>query len=172
MRLIMIIVACAACGIGVDPGGPGVAPQEQALSGTRLKVRFVQGDDGSKSVLGFRDTQRNEDCSFVEAEDGRQRCLPDFMFAKTGPRFFDPQCSIPIFASACVAASYGYIAAEACPFRPAIYSLEATVPSAIYGNALGSCDLIGSGSSAGIQFFRGTHVDPTAFAVGTITVEK
>ncbi|MBI5495172.1 MAG: hypothetical protein HY904_09085 [Deltaproteobacteria bacterium] len=49
----------------LEVGGEPAAPH----------ARYVQGTDGSRRYLGHRDTQRNEDCAFVNTTQG-WRCLP------------------------------------------------------------------------------------------------
>ena len=49
----------------------------ETKSGTRLKMRYYVGEDGSKQpLLGWHDTMRNEDCYFQKAEDGKLHCIP------------------------------------------------------------------------------------------------
>lgn len=55
---------------GDSPSGPG-----STTSGSRIKAKILTAEDGTKTPLGFRDTARNEDCSF-QMVDGRFRCLP------------------------------------------------------------------------------------------------
>src|SRR5438105_4184598 len=88
LMVVMSLIACGApapggggngggsSGAGGGSGGAGVDLDHEALSGTRLKTQYIQGDDGSRSFLGFFDTQRNEACTFGRAEDGKIRCLP------------------------------------------------------------------------------------------------
>lgn len=47
-----------------------------ATSGKRLRARYYVGEDGSRQFVGWHDKERNEDCSFSVAEDGKTRCLP------------------------------------------------------------------------------------------------
>ena len=46
-------------------------------SGTRLKVNYYAGADGSKQTYGnMHDSMRKEDCYFQTASDGTTRCFP------------------------------------------------------------------------------------------------
>jgi hypothetical protein len=46
-------------------------------SGTRLKMNYYAGADGSKQSAGtLHDSQLNVDCTFTTASDGTLRCLP------------------------------------------------------------------------------------------------
>lgn len=55
---------------GDSPSGPG-----STVSGSRIKAKILTAEDGTKTPFGFRDTARNEDCSF-QMIDGKLRCLP------------------------------------------------------------------------------------------------
>ncbi len=91
--LLAASVGCGGAGGGSGTGGQGgsgggssagggngnsigAAFDREALSGTRLKTRYLQGEDGSRAPMGFFDTTRNVPCSFSLSEDGQQRCLP------------------------------------------------------------------------------------------------
>jgi hypothetical protein len=41
-----------------------------------LKLRYYEASDGAKQFLGWRDSERNEDCGFGIHADGSTRCLP------------------------------------------------------------------------------------------------
>jgi hypothetical protein len=70
-------------------------PDAEAESGSRLKAKYYVGADGSKQfAFIWRDTERNEDCSFQRAEDGSLRCLPP---AGAAPSYFaDAACTQPV----------------------------------------------------------------------------
>src|SRR5262249_33845244 len=54
-----------------------VSAVEQAGDGTtRLRGQYLAGEDGSRSLVNWYDSQRSEPCSFRIAADGRYRCLP------------------------------------------------------------------------------------------------
>lgn len=72
-----------------DPVGSAKADPTQ--SGTRLKVKYYAGSDGSQQVSLMHDSQRNEDCSFQLAADGNIRCLPSG--AEAYVYFADSGCS-------------------------------------------------------------------------------
>jgi hypothetical protein len=50
---------------------------EWYMSGSRLRVRYLIGADGSRQFLGFVDLQRTEACVFTQAL-GDYRCVPEF----------------------------------------------------------------------------------------------
>jgi hypothetical protein len=80
-------------------------------SGSRLKGKYLLGEDGSKEYqyrvtekLGapqgavgavWWDSQRQEDCIFGPAGDGQKRCMP-FEGANWAGGYADSQCAIPI----------------------------------------------------------------------------
>jgi hypothetical protein len=74
------------------PAGPQ-GPGGFNLSGQRLKVRYLAGQDGSQQFFGWHDSMRNEQCSFFDImNDGQYRCLPSF--AGVAPfAFSDPACT-------------------------------------------------------------------------------
>ena len=54
---------------GGGPGGGG-EPSDGTIdhtSGSRLRVRYLAGADGSREFIGFFDNQRNENCCLVAA---------------------------------------------------------------------------------------------------------
>jgi hypothetical protein len=117
----------SAVGAKVDP-----VPNAIADSGSRLKARFLKGDDGTKdyqlinvmAVNGvdnhiyaegrYLDSMRNEDCAFSTAADGAMRCLPIGAFeAGTLSTFKDSSCTQPIV---------GFTTPPpGCPFTPPAY---------------------------------------------------
>lgn len=56
------------------PSGPGVA--RIGTSGTRLKQVAWQTADGARQLVGFYDTQRQEDCAVTPWDDGNTYCTP------------------------------------------------------------------------------------------------
>jgi hypothetical protein len=47
-----------------------------AVSGSRLRAKYVTSADGARQFVGWYDSQRQEDCRFDVAEDGETRCMP------------------------------------------------------------------------------------------------
>jgi hypothetical protein len=91
------------------PPGPSGGDGERTdhTSGTRLRVRYHAGADGSREFLGFFDNQRNENCYFQKASDGLTRCLPStkaVYFSYGGGYYADAACSqriLPVQANEC-----------------------------------------------------------------------
>jgi hypothetical protein len=153
-------------------GHGGMLPSANAdEAGSRLKANIIKGTDGSKHYVGtFHDTQRNEDCSFKPAVDGKTRCLPDAAF--TGPYFEDATCmnalvSVP---SACVAPAYGAKAA-ACGLGQNIYKIGAkSTTTTPYVSAPGGC-MAGTAPPNASLYTLGAEQAPTAFVEGTAATE-
>lgn len=61
---------------GLITGEPLNGSGQMLVGGSRLKVQYVLGADGSKQLLGFRDTQLNFGCSFYPITGGGVACIP------------------------------------------------------------------------------------------------
>jgi hypothetical protein len=105
---LALAVLLAACGgaEGPDVADAGGLPGPDATtgkttrdlyqSGTRLKARMLVTADGAKAFVGWRDTVRNENCSFWNTADGKLRCLPTACAGpiSTPPRMYaDENCT-------------------------------------------------------------------------------
>ena len=67
------------------------------VSGSRLKARYASTPDGAKVFMGWYDSQLNEKCTFMLAEDGNMRCLPSAAYEQIissayEKAFLDSQC--------------------------------------------------------------------------------
>jgi hypothetical protein len=158
---------------GGSSSGPGI--DREALSGSRLKNRYLEGDDGSKMPLGFYDTARSENCGFATADDGRWRCLP-----LEGILYYDPQsatkhfadaaCTQPIVATSSpggCAAPYAYHNTPACPVTWSLYPATWYTPTVVYAHHnVDTCDA--EAPAAGSAYYRvGPKIAPTEFVAGT-----
>lgn len=68
-------------------------------SGTRLKAKYYAGSDGSRSpLLTWYDSQRAEDCNWMVATDGVNRCLPtSYAMVVSGSSFYaDASCTLVV----------------------------------------------------------------------------
>lgn len=63
-------------GGGPITGEPLNGTGQTLVGGSRLKVQYIQGGDGSRQLVGFRDTVLNFGCSFYPTEGGGAACLP------------------------------------------------------------------------------------------------
>lgn len=174
------------------PGGPpgpsdGDGARTDHTSGTRLRVRYVAGSDGSRVFEGFFDTQRQENCTFnsrlVRAGDGTIRCLPSERLTYQSNFYFqDPSCLQRIAAALktecppVYAASYS---TDRCPLTMTVYRLDA--PFALpeggtlyYLNSSAQC-VAYPGTSFLVQsndlYVVGGEIFPSNFVEGSSAVE-
>jgi hypothetical protein len=59
------------------PDAPPPDPNEGAVNGSRIKLRWYKTQDGLKTFKELFDSQRNEVCSAQEFSDGKTHCAPD-----------------------------------------------------------------------------------------------
>lgn len=86
------------------------AMADEPVSGSRLKARYLVGDDGSKQWnYGWYDTQRKENCAFGTAADGKTRCLPTAGGYAYGSYFADAACSQEVTGVGCSGPAPKYI---------------------------------------------------------------
>jgi len=64
------------------------------VSGTRLRVNRIAGDDGSLTPIGLYDLDIGAPCTFAPAEDGIRRCLP-LSVENAQLSYSDSACSQP-----------------------------------------------------------------------------
>lgn len=186
MRALILIglVACGSPGPGGTGGGSGTGGggtgtaggvgsqlDRQALSGTRLKVQYVAGDDGSRQFWGFRDTMRNENCNFATAEDGVLRCLPTGDVPVRSSDFYaDSACSefaFTRYGAPCPVQNYGVAFPLTCPQRSEVYALQPI--SSVYVRTGTGC--FTSTPDPMYRLFRGTKVPASSFAGGSLQTE-
>lgn len=92
-------IVCAACnsnGSGIQPlPSEDFAPlstddPSAGASGSRLKKRVIEAEDGTRQFVGWFDSARGENCTFIQGPDGVQRCMPTELVHKiTGPSGLD-----------------------------------------------------------------------------------
>src|SRR5262245_16640517 len=103
---------------GTEPRGSGGADADAgatsgAVPGSRIKMRWYVGDDGSRQLAGAYDSEREESCTWQLASDGQVRCLPQI--TAWGRYWADSECSTePLFASDCENAKYGGSSEQSC----------------------------------------------------------
>lgn len=162
-------------------GGIGAQLDRQALSGTRLKVRYVAGEDGSRQFAGFRDTMRNENCTFALAEDGMTRCLPfdSSLTALQEIVYEDSTCNQPaaVLDRRCQTPKYAvFTLFDRCPASYEFFpvAMEVTPPMLYRKNPAGTaCSqvMIGTLPSSQGVFRLNAKVAPSAFVAGSIQTE-
>ena len=137
-------------------------------SGTRLRARTYVGDDGSRQFAGWHDSERNEDCAFAQAGDGKLRCLPTAVFASY---FTDAQCTAPaiIVASCTPLPNYARTGTgvSGCINYGPITSVGATV-STIFSGPSCTQGVVPAGYTA---YSVGAEIPPTSFVAATEQVE-
>jgi hypothetical protein len=159
--------------------------KEGLKSGTRLKQRFVMGEDGSQRHIATWDSKLNLECAFEEAEDGKQRCLPAntanpklVLGDRTWLLFRDAACSDRIaFSSLCAPAARYVRYVDTCGGKVRLaVAMEMAMPTrAYYRYTDGTCNpLTVSTWEPGkeLRFYSfGAPVAPEDFVSGTIVTE-
>src|SRR5262249_30139705 len=107
------------------------AKADDTTSGTRLKAKYMAGEDGSRMPWGLYDSQRSEDCVFVTAADGSTRCMPLTAgnYAALGSYFSDANCTLEVALTAKCTLAPKYLVryvAPACGASATSYSVYAT----------------------------------------------
>ncbi len=167
---MLVVDAGSGTGGSGAAGGAGGSVQRQAselyASGSRIKMRAGRTADGAAQFLGWRDTQRNENCSF-RVFAGQLRCVPDFLFITPNGYYADAACSVPAApASATACQQPGYVGTtDTCGMATHIYITGAV--SAAYLKAGTSC----VAAAPTMAVAAGAEVDPASFAAVTESVE-
>lgn len=141
----------------------------------RLVPTFVW-PPGPNSVLvpGWHDTERDVDCSFAIASDGKTRCLP--VAAKAGVFFTDDACkstslvAVPAETECLGGARFARTVSSACPATTTVYALSDKafdLPGASIVNGPDRCAKVGGVTAAR----EATVVDPAQFVEGVPSVE-
>lgn len=161
-------------GMGGALGDPVPPAQAEPSAGSRLKPKYRLGDDGAKEYLAglWFDSQRNEDCTFTLASDGKTRCMPP----GTEFRYYtDAGCTTPmvLLQNACAAPRYGIANADAaCGVDPTslhLFAIGAAVsPAMIYGKSGASCFAIGPTSPDYQYFAVGAEIPASSFVSASV----
>jgi len=155
-----------------DPVPPASA---EPAAGSRLRPRYRLGDDGAKEFLAgaWFDSQRNEDCTFTLASDGKTRCMPP----GTEFRYYaDASCTqaMVLLQNACAPPRYGITNSDAaCGLDPSsvhVYAIgAATSPPMIYGKSGASCFAIGPSTPDYQYFIVGAEIPASSFVAASVT---
>lgn len=151
----------------------------EPTSGSRLKAKYRVGDDGSKAYLPYiwYDSQRQEDCYFTVAADGKERCLPTTSVASAGVFFADAACSTPVpywYANCSVkyVLTYGANMCLAVSGAAHIYDLGAPVnPPVLYTKSGNSCVSAGAPNPSYSYYSMGPEVSPSSFVASTVQID-
>jgi hypothetical protein len=153
-----------------DPVPPASADTNQ--SGTRLKVKYYAGDDGSKAFAGFYDSQRKEDCSFRTAADGVSRCMPTTNAVFSG-YYADMTCTQPVVVVPAGCSTPTYVLQTDVSCNPVSDLLSVGVSysgSSIYVLSGTTCTGTSGTGSGAAYFYLGSEVPPSSFVAGTLQV--
>lgn len=143
-------------------------------AGTRLVPALVWPALGETLTSGWHDAERDVDCTFAVAADGKMRCLP---VASTAALFFtDEACKSPTLTAvlnqpSCIGARrFALVPSATCPQTTTVYALGTNVrtlgPSSTETSP-GRCVKVAGASSA----VDATVVDPTQFVEGVVATE-
>jgi hypothetical protein len=187
----VIYVALAACngaehakphaGGSQGAGGGGITdpvPSAKAdpASGSRLKAKFRTGDDGSKEYLSgvWYDSERQEDCIFTTAGDGKERCMPPSQATLTV--FSDAACTQPIaVGSAACPPKYAMMPEQASCGASLLraYAIgAAATPAKVYVSAGGSCFEAGPADPSASYYQVGAEVPASSFVGSAVQYQK
>ncbi len=156
---------------------PAVSANE---SGSRIKAKWLVGDDGSRQHQGWYDSQREEDCSWSAGTDGSRRCLPGG--AGVSGHFTDSACTARIFAvttANCTNLGLNYIAQSDCsavfPYSYEIHTLSSvplTPGTAVYSMSGENC--VGAVIPDNVYAYHSSTgvIPPSSFARGTVQTDQ
>jgi hypothetical protein len=171
-----------------DPVSEAAADPNQ--SGTRLKVQFYAGADGSKLGTGAMfDSQLNVTCYFGEASDGTIRCLPvpssNTVTIATQNFFSEASCTQALgvaLGGACAAPPtvISMSVTNACTTTTTTYQAGSQFTGTLYQSSSTGCAALSSASQAalvadGFKFYSlGAQIpppDPSQYVEGTLQTE-
>ena len=144
-------------------------------SGSRLKAKFMKAADGARAPIPniWFDSQRNEDCSFRQAADGTQRCMPNsYAFLLY---YSDAACTAPIVYTSAGCTPPPYLqateATASCSGGGArIYSTMAKIqPMMLYIKSGTTCTA--SSAPITIDYYSvGAEIPLSAFVEGSVEI--
>jgi hypothetical protein len=141
-------------------------------SGSRLKTRVHVGSDGSRHLIGFRDTELDLDCEFANLGSDGYRCAPLQRATYDAGVFADDQCQDRAigFQTGCGQREHyvGSTTPTACdrlPRRDVMLVGETTV--APFSQSSGTCEPHTT-EEPGMEWHAITPADPTDFVAGTL----
>lgn len=192
--ILAFLLGCSASGDGYKPGpdptttggstasqagattgggGSGVGSASQFVSGSRLKLRMLRGDDGSAQVAGWYDSKLGVQCYAGVAGDGVTRCLPSG--ATAASYFSDAACTVRLAQAikGCTPSTYATVAdvgSCAVATRTRFFHVGAKIQSDIYIGTTDICSKITTDLGTD-QYSLGSEVSPTEFVALTETFE-
>lgn len=145
-------------------------------SGTRLKAKYIKADDGARAPMAdvWHDSQRNEECRFQRASDGKQRCLPTSV--NYAGYYADASCTqlLAYIQTGCTPTKYAGEALQLCSgvsFTYNYYPLGAKVnPATVYVKSGAMC--VGTSPLVGYDYYStGGMISPSAFVAGVVEID-
>jgi hypothetical protein len=146
------------------PAGPA-GKDTTTVSGSRLRARFLAGDDGARQFIGFHDVKLGADCTAFPDGLGATRCMPLPFAQATGGAYADAACTqrlydypvtsgpVPTYGKNTIVDPTTYAKLSATPFVGEIYTF-----------ALGPCGADSMVDPNGpIIYWIGTDVAVDAF---------
>lgn len=164
-KLVCCLALIAGCQPGPEgpPGPPGPAGMQgmdgtngnsASRDGSRIKQRFLIGEDGIRFSAGYWDDRLKTACSWVHAVDGQLRCLPVDELPYGARMYADSRCKEQILSGPKDAARYvRYL--DATTYH--IYELAAFQPSLIYVGESCRTEVPREGTG----YYRITELPPT-----------
>jgi len=159
----------------------------QSTSGTRLKATYQEGTDGSKTYLYYQwyDSQRQENCTFMLADDGTTRCMPAGDVSFSGLYFSDSACTQQLAARTKPTGSCGtttpqpkYALGSTTTSCGATYQLSSVGAlfsgATLYMKSGTTCtSLTASAYTTTMEFYSlGTQIPTSLFVAATIKIDS
>jgi hypothetical protein len=178
---------------GAGSGSTGPVPNAEAEeSGSRIKARWIVGDDGSKQFLTFYDSMLQVECSYQMMSDGKRHCTPQsynalVIYGPVSPPsvpftyFQDAACSAPLATaptgSTCPP-QYAAVSENPPACAPLVrtyryHPVGAKYTGTVYEIQLSSCSpLTAATMPMGVDFFTiGAELPPSTFVGSTLTTD-
>lgn len=164
----------------VTPDG-GKGNDQGYTAGSRLKVKYYEGADGSELAIGFYDSTLNQDCSFYPATDSTFRCMNLGAAAGAG-LFTDSGCTNPIayVTKGCAAptTAYTYATTTSCSgLTYAVYNVSGSyTATTAYQGSPTNCVVYTAQSLTGFKasydlYTIGSAISPSTYVQATTTVK-
>lgn len=167
----------------IGPMGPMGVPGPEGepgqgigyVSGSRLKARYLDGEDGSRQFLTWWDSQRQEECTFDEPSDdvasaltlNDRRCLPRMGSCDDGfgpvQLYADAGCTEHVVACTGSGLRYGLRQGVIYPLTDEATALD------LYHIYNGECMSLGFGAYA--YQIAGTFVTAADFAAASVVTD-
>ncbi len=142
-------------------------------SGSRLKLSYYAGEDGSKvPIIQVYDSDLQATCTYRTAADGSWRCMPSG-YGASG-YFSDASCSGVLFSVTdhpCLESPMFGLIADACGAGARMFELGAVHTGGVHAMVGGECvPLENPCVATGCQLHvPGAEVPPSRFVAGTVT---